>query len=455
MKDASKMVKDVIEELMNLGGIATSVNVSQSGQKMVVHISPVATSFDSDSDRVGEFKRVDRKKRKPSPTPTPSPNNSRTQRKKQQAIRETNGPKKKVTPKKKPEPKALDTLTPEELINEITQDGNLSNVNKLYHSFKDSDKDTIEESIILYLHIYKKVLIKVVDDLPNDLYLRLEAKRMSFMELDMKLKVEALLSVHLVNSKQEIDDLISEANRIIFVSGHRQVSLLAGRVKEITYETTNKWDMFFVEREKKEEKDREKMDKSFTKLYQKDEGEGKIGSVPDIIIKDNLSPLAQDTPPIIVEASTQTKSHPDKEKVEEITKDDTNPESDILFTMNVDTQEFNIVLDKETTEVKKAKTTNIEIFESPVNTIDSQQNIEILAEVKKPETIPDDTLLNIEIPTEAQAKAHEQSVAELVVNKANSKDENKVEKQSQHKEETVNKEEVKDGNKIVEIVQES
>lgn len=74
-------------------------------------------------------------------------------------------------------------------------------MNKLYHSFKDLDKGTIEESIILYLDIYKKVLIEVVDDLPNDLYLRLEAKRMSVMELDKKLKVEALLSIHPINSK--------------------------------------------------------------------------------------------------------------------------------------------------------------------------------------------------------------------------------------------------------------
>lgn len=93
----------------------------------------MATSFDSDSDREANFKRVDRKKRKPSPVPTPSPKKSRILRKKQQVVREPSGPKKKVTPKKKSEPKELDTLSLEELVNEITQDGNLGNVNKLYH----------------------------------------------------------------------------------------------------------------------------------------------------------------------------------------------------------------------------------------------------------------------------------------------------------------------------------
>lgn len=69
-------------------------------------------------------------------------------------------------------------------------------MNKLYHSFNNTNRETIEESIVLHLDIYKKVLIEVIDELPNDLYMRLEAKRPSVMELDKKLKVEALLAVH-------------------------------------------------------------------------------------------------------------------------------------------------------------------------------------------------------------------------------------------------------------------
>lgn len=77
---------------------------------------------------------------------------------------------------------------------------------------------------------------------------------MSVMELDKKLKVEALLVVHPVNSKQEIDDLISEANRTVFVSGHRQVSLMAGKVKEIADETADKWDIFFCRKREERRK---------------------------------------------------------------------------------------------------------------------------------------------------------------------------------------------------------
>lgn len=111
------------------------------------------TSFNSNNDKAGEFKRVERKKSKPSHAPTPSQKKTRTLRKKQQAMREPSSPKKKVT-QKKPEQKASNTLSLLELINEITQDENLGNVSKFYHSFKDSNKDTIEESIILYVDIY-------------------------------------------------------------------------------------------------------------------------------------------------------------------------------------------------------------------------------------------------------------------------------------------------------------
>lgn len=119
----------------------------------------------------------------------------------------------------------------DDLLNEITQEGNLANLSKWFNSSKDPDKNTIEESIILHLDIYKKVLIEVIDELPSDLYMRLEDKRVSMMELDKKLKVEALLAVYPVNSREEIDELIYEANQSVFVSGHRQVSLMAGRVK--------------------------------------------------------------------------------------------------------------------------------------------------------------------------------------------------------------------------------
>lgn len=96
----------------------------------------------------------------------------------------------------------------------------MSNIHKMYKSSNDFDRQSIEESIILHLDIYKKVLIKVVDDLPNELYRNLEAKRIAVMEIDKKLKIENLLAVHPVNSKEEIDELISKENRSVFISGN-------------------------------------------------------------------------------------------------------------------------------------------------------------------------------------------------------------------------------------------
>lgn len=70
------------------------------------------------------------------------------------------------------------------------------------------------------------------------------------MELDKKLNIEKLLVVHPINSVEEIVELISEVNRLVFASGHWHVSLMAGRVNEIGEETIDKWDIFFVEKEK-------------------------------------------------------------------------------------------------------------------------------------------------------------------------------------------------------------
>lgn len=173
-------------------------------------------------------------------------------------------------------------------LNEITDDGNLSNVSKPYDTFKNEEKESIENSIILDLDIYKKFLIEVVDGQPSDLYRRLDANRLAIMELDKKINVEKILVVHLVKSVEEIDELISEGNRIVFSSGHRYVSLMAGRVNEITKETTYKWDIFFVEKEKQEELNRTKTFKVYQK--NKDKGKGKVGELPNIKVIDNLPP---------------------------------------------------------------------------------------------------------------------------------------------------------------------
>lgn len=187
------------------------------------------------------------------------------------------------------------------------------------------------------------------------MYRRLDAKKIAVMELDKKLKIEKLLAVHPINSVEEIAELISEANWSIFASGHRHVSLMAGWVNEIVEETTNKWDVFFVEKEKHEELNRPK--KTF-KVYQKDrdKGKGKVGVLPNIKVTDNL-------PPPLVTSLVQTNNTPATEDVD-TTHEDTNPKSEILFTMNIDTQEVNIVVDKDSTEAKN-NVSNTKKIEQP------------------------------------------------------------------------------------------
>lgn len=121
IRDASKKVKEIKENVMNFTGIMAS---ELEGMQPKAHISLIGTS--SDSEIPVELKRVERK-RKPSPVPSPSPKRTRTLRKKQQAVREM---VKKLTPKKKQKP-----ITPSlnDLLNEITDDGNLANVSKLYN----------------------------------------------------------------------------------------------------------------------------------------------------------------------------------------------------------------------------------------------------------------------------------------------------------------------------------
>lgn len=209
------------------------------GLQPETHLSPVATS--SNSEIPTKFKRVERKI-KPSLVSSPTP---RRTRQKQQVVRP---PAKKLTPKKRKERQVIPPF--DKLLNEITEDGKLKNINKLYNTLSNDEKESIENSVILHLDIYKKFLMEIVDEIPNDLYRRLEARRVTIVELDKKIKIEKLLAVHLVNSTQEIDELISEANRTIFSTGHRHVALMVGRVNEITEETADQWDIFFVEKEK-------------------------------------------------------------------------------------------------------------------------------------------------------------------------------------------------------------
>lgn len=143
---------------------------------------------------------------------------------------------------------------------------------------------------------------------------------------------------------------------------------MAGRVNEITEERTNKWDIFFVEKEKQEELNRSK--KTF-KVYQKDKdkGKGKVGGIPNLKISDNL-------PPLVDTALVHIVDTPATDSVG-ITHDDTNPKSEILFTMNMDTQEVNNVVDKDNTEVKNDIADSGNIVEQPTD------NVEVEMKIKK------------------------------------------------------------------------
>lgn len=133
-----------------------------------------------------------------------------------------------MTPKKKKVKHTITTL--DKLLREIIEDGKLKNINKVYNTLSTDDKESIENSVILHLDIYKKFLMEVVDEIPNDLYRRLEARRLAIVELDKKIKIKKLPVVHPVNSPDEIDKLISEANQTIFSTTHRHVALMDGRV---------------------------------------------------------------------------------------------------------------------------------------------------------------------------------------------------------------------------------
>lgn len=94
-----------------------------------------------------------------------------------------------------------------------------------------------------------------------------------------------------------------------------------------------------MEKEKQEELKRPKAFKVYQK--DKDKGKGKIGGLPNIKVIDNLPPPIF-TPPIQIDATLAIEDV-------ETPHEDTNPKLEILYTMNIDTQEVNIVVDKETT----------------------------------------------------------------------------------------------------------
>lgn len=117
-----------------------------------------------------------------------------------------------------------------------------------------------------------------------------------------------------------------------------------------------------MEKEKEEELLRPKT----IKVYQKDidKGKGKVGGPPSLEKNDNMPPPLLDTPPV---DTTDRKPAIESMKTP---VEDTNPKSEILYTVNVDTQEVNVVVEKETTKDNVKNVTT----ESPV--VEVEMNIE-------------------------------------------------------------------------------
>lgn len=113
------------------------------------------------------------------------------------------------------------------------------------------------------------------------------------------------------------------------------------------------------------------------KVYQKDKdkGKGKVCGIPNIKITNNLPPPLDTTlihsvdPPVTDSIG--------------VTHDDTNLDSKILFTTNVDTQEVNIVVDKDNTKVKNDIANNGNIDEQPVENVEVETQTEHTLQIEQ------------------------------------------------------------------------
>lgn len=82
-----------------------------------------------------------------------------------------------------------------ELIDQITKDGILSNIQHYYVHMDDKEQMEIEEAVFLYLHIYKKALLEIEKQILGDLYNNLDPKRLSVVEEDKYIRMQELLIV--------------------------------------------------------------------------------------------------------------------------------------------------------------------------------------------------------------------------------------------------------------------
>lgn len=105
----------------------------------------------------------------------------------------------------------------------------------------------IEEAILLYLDIFKKDLLEIEKQQLTQLYDNLDARRLSTMEEDKRIKIQELLTTCGSITSNELDMTLEFVDRIIFHSNHRIISLMAGRVDETINETHKAWVQFFFD----------------------------------------------------------------------------------------------------------------------------------------------------------------------------------------------------------------
>lgn len=65
----------------------------------------------------------------------------------------------------------------------------LKNVQFYYEHLDDDEQREVEEAVLLYLGIYKKALLEIENQIPPQLYNNLDARRLSGMEEDKKIKI--------------------------------------------------------------------------------------------------------------------------------------------------------------------------------------------------------------------------------------------------------------------------
>lgn len=144
--------------------------------------------------------------------------------------------------------KVIGPLSVAELIDQITKDGILRKIHHYYGDMDDKEQKEIEESILLYLDIYKKALLEIEKQIPIDLYNKLDSRRSSFIEEDKHIKVQELLTIYGAITEEEMLHCLDFANKTIFRSRHRHISLMVGRVNEIVKETYEAWVKLFVDK---------------------------------------------------------------------------------------------------------------------------------------------------------------------------------------------------------------